>query len=185
MEAATGLAEISCATMPAGAVMESHRCNAGCSADAIKGDLGRANDRENDLYRSLHTQGMDQIGAAAAAGKTDDDYLPRFALRVFLAAFFAVFFFIVFAAFLAAFLLEAFFLEVFLEVCLAFLATAFFDFLAAVFLTAFFAVLLLAFFATGFAVRLVAPRRCFRTGATAIGGTIIGSETRPSAASGT
>jgi hypothetical protein len=34
--AATGLAEISRATRPAGGMMESYRFNAGCSADAIK-----------------------------------------------------------------------------------------------------------------------------------------------------
>jgi hypothetical protein len=93
------------------------------------------------------------------------------ALRLFLGAFLAVL--------LADFPLA--FFAVFLTAFLAPLAAGFFFavFLAA-FLTAFFADLLRAFLA----VRFGAARFLFRTGATAIGGIIMGSETRPSVASG-
>ena len=77
---------------------------------------------------------------------------------------------------------------VFLLVFLAVFLAALLDLPAAVFLAAFAEDFLTAFFGLVFllalAARLEAARFLLREGAAAIGGTIMGSETRPSAASG-
>jgi hypothetical protein len=91
----------------------------------------------------------------------------RIPLRVFLAALLGDLLLAFFAVFLAA-LLDRF-------------AAAFFTAFLADFLTAFF---FFAVLRAVFAARFGAARFFLRVGATAIGGTIMGSETSPSAASG-